>query len=57
MQGALLPIFIFDGVTPVTEKCSYNKMAFLLECLEDLDSQFRDLGGKLYCFKCVSLSL
>jgi hypothetical protein len=51
MQGALLPIFIFDGVTPVTERCSYNKMAFLLECLEDLDSQSRDLGGKLYCFK------
>jgi deoxyribodipyrimidine photolyase len=44
-------MFIFDGVTPVTERCSYNKMAFLLECLADLDTQFREVGSRLYCFK------
>jgi DNA photolyase len=48
-------MFVFDGVTPVTEKCSYNKMTFLLECLEDLDMQFRELGGRLYCFRCVNV--
>eukprot|EP00092_Neocalanus_flemingeri_P026117 GFUD01028305.1.p1 GENE.GFUD01028305.1~~GFUD01028305.1.p1 ORF type:complete len:538 (+),score=140.55 GFUD01028305.1:90-1703(+) len=43
----LLPLFIFDGETPTTKHCKYNKMAFLLECLEDLDTQFWHLGGKL----------
>ena len=43
----LLPLFIFDGETPVTKHCKYNKMAFLLECLEDLDTQFWYHGGKL----------
>ena len=43
----LLPIFIFDGETPTTRHCKYNKMSFLLECLEDLDTQFWYLGGKL----------
>jgi len=43
----LLPLFIFDGETPTTKHCKYNKMAFLLECLEDLDTQFWYHGGKL----------
>ena len=42
-----LPLFIFDGETPITKHCKYNKMAFLLECLEDLDTQFWYHGGKL----------
>jgi len=51
MQGALLPIFIYDGETPVTKLCGYNKMAFLLECLLDLDKQFREVGTQLYFIK------
>ena len=27
--------------------CKFNKMQFLLECLEDLDSQFKEEGGRL----------
>ena len=27
--------------------CKYNKMAFLLECLEDLDKKFQKQGGRL----------
>jgi len=43
----LLPLFVFDGETPTTKHCKYNKMAFMLECLEDLDTQFWYHGGKL----------
>ena len=27
--------------------CKFNKMSFLLECLEDLDSQLKEEGGRL----------
>ena len=43
----LLPLFIFDGETPTTKYCKYNKISFLLECLEDLDKQLRYFGGKM----------
>merc|ERR1739838_960552 len=43
----LLPLFIFDGETPTPKHCKYNKMSFLLECLEDLDTQLWYHGGKL----------
>ena len=43
----LLPLFIFDGETPTTKYCKYNKISFLLECLEDLDTQLFYLGGKV----------
>jgi len=43
----LLPLFIFDGETPTTKHCKYNKMFFLLECLEDIDTQLWYHGGKL----------
>ena len=43
----LLPIFIFDGETPTSNYCKYNKVSFLLECLEDLDTQFFFCGGKV----------
>ena len=39
--------FIFDGETPTTKHCKYNKLMFLLECLEDLDTQLWYHGGKL----------
>jgi len=47
----LLPMFIFDGETPTTKHCKYNKMAFLLECLEDIDTQLWYHGGKLNLFE------
>ena len=43
----LLPIFIFDGETPTTNYCKYNKISFLLECLDDLDNQLFYCGGKV----------
>jgi len=43
----LLPLFIFDGETPTTKLCKFNKMEFLLECLEDLDESFSECGGTL----------
>ena len=43
----LLPIFIFDGETPTTKHCKYNKISFLLECIEDLDTQLWYCGGKV----------
>ena len=43
----LLPLFIFDGETPTTKHCRFNKISFLLECLEDLDTQFWYFGGKI----------
>ena len=43
----LLPLFIFDGETPTTKYCKYNKISFLLECLEDLDTQLFYCGGKI----------
>ena len=43
----LLPIFIFDGETPTTNYCKYNKISFLLECLDDLDTQLFYCGGKV----------
>ena len=43
----LLPLFIFDGETPTTKFCKYNKLSFMLECLEDIDTQLWYHGGKL----------
>ena len=48
VKGKLLPIFIFDGETPTTNLCGYNKIKFLLECLEDVEQQFQEAKGKLY---------
>ena len=39
--------FIFDGETPTTKHCRYNKISFLLESLEDLDTQLWYCGGKV----------
>merc|ERR1719481_2210761 len=35
-------------MTPTTTNCRWNKMMFLLECLEDLDTSFSQAGGRLY---------
>ncbi|XP_034243121.1 cryptochrome-1 [Thrips palmi] len=43
------PIFIFDGLSAgVTKDTSYNRVRFLLECLQDLDEQLQQRMGKLY---------
>ena len=47
----ILPIFIFDGESAGTSLCGYNRMAFLLECLQDLDNRFKNFGTKLHLFK------
>ncbi|CAH1799144.1 unnamed protein product [Owenia fusiformis] len=44
----LYPVFIFDGQVAGTSTSGYNRTRFLLECLEDLDRQFKDAGGRLY---------
>ncbi|XP_013384752.1 cryptochrome-1 [Lingula anatina] len=44
-------IFIFDGSVAGTDTAGYNRWRFLLECLEDLDNQLKELGGRLYTFQ------
>ena len=50
----LLPIFIFDGETAGTSLCGYNRMAYLLECLNELNERFRGLGSRLHIFRFVT---
>lgn len=44
------PVFIFDGEVAGTKFAGFNRMRFLIECLEDLDSNLRKFGGRLYVF-------
>ena len=41
-----LQLFIFTG----TKFAGFNRMRFLIECLEDLDSNLKKFGGRLYVF-------
>ncbi|XP_049869522.1 cryptochrome-1 isoform X2 [Pectinophora gossypiella] len=50
-SGPLFPLFIFDGETAGTKVVGYNRMRYLLEALDDLDSQFRKYGGRLIMLK------
>ncbi|XP_063234369.1 cryptochrome-1 [Bacillus rossius redtenbacheri] len=45
------PIFIFDGESAGTKLVGYNRMQFLVECLQDLNSQLRKHNAKLYVFR------
>lgn len=47
----ILPIYIFDGECTVTKRCQYNRMKFMLECLEDLDNTLKKVEARFYCFK------
>lgn len=47
----LLPIFIFDGETAGTSLCGYNRMSYLLECLNELNERFKGIGSRLHIFK------
>ena len=49
----LLPIFIFDGETAGTSLCGYNRMSYLLECLNELNERFKGVGSRLHIFKYV----
>lgn len=33
-----------------TKYAGFNRIRFLLECLEDLDAHFKKFGGRLYVF-------
>ena len=47
-----LPVFIFDS-NQITDKNSYksnNCVQFMIECLEDLDSQLKKKGSRLFYF-------
>lgn len=46
----IYPIFIFDGMSAGTSTIGFNRMRYLLECLADLDDQFKQFGGRLYVF-------
>ncbi|XP_074599491.1 circadian regulator cryptochrome [Brevipalpus obovatus] len=46
----IYPIFIFDGMSAGTLTIGFNRMRYLLECLADLDDQFKQFGGRLYVF-------
>ena len=43
----LLPLFIFDGETPTTKYCKFNKLSFLLECIDDVNTQLGYYGGRI----------
>jgi len=45
----VLCLFIWDGETPVTKMCGYNKIQFLVECLQDIDNQLKSVNSRLYC--------
>ncbi|XP_070532664.1 cryptochrome-1-like [Ptychodera flava] len=45
------PVFIFDGEVAGTKICGYNRWKFLHECLQDLDNQLKEVGGRLYVFQ------
>ena len=48
----VLPVFIFDS-NQITDKNSYksnNCVQFMIECLEDLDSQLKKKGSRLFYF-------
>jgi len=47
-QAKLLVLFIWDGETPITINSKYNKVQFLLECVEDLEEQLAEVGSKLH---------
>ena len=46
-QIELYPMFIFDGESAGTKVCGYNRMKFLLECLNDLNDQLAGVGARL----------
>ncbi|MBB5152551.1 cryptochrome/photolyase family protein [Saccharopolyspora phatthalungensis] len=43
----VVPLFVFDEQVLSSRFNRPNRMAFLLDCLRDLDRSLRDLGGKL----------
>lgn len=44
-------IFIHDGETAGTKITGYNRLYYLTEALNDLDSHFRELGSQLFVLK------
>lgn len=34
-----------------TKTAGYNRWRFLLECLQDLDNQLKNVGGRLFVFR------
>ncbi|KAH8280088.1 hypothetical protein KR018_007531 [Drosophila ironensis] len=54
-QGiALLPVFIFDGESAGTKCVGYNRMRFLLDSLQDIDTQLQartEGRGRLHVFE------
>ena len=50
MCNTIYPLFIFDGLSAGLNVAGYNRARYLLECLTDLDEQFKSFGGRLYCF-------
>ncbi|XP_025017377.1 cryptochrome-1 isoform X2 [Tetranychus urticae] len=53
----IYPIFIFDGFTAGLKQAGFNRTRYLLDCLADLDTQFKSFGGRLICFhgNCVQI--
>jgi len=53
-QIRVFPMFVFDGESGAVKWGGFNRFQFLLECLQDLDTQFQGaMGGcgKLHLFK------
>jgi len=47
----ILPMYIFDGECTLTKRFQYNRIKFMLECLEDLDETLSQVKARLCCFK------
>jgi len=50
---SILPLFIFDGESAGTKLCGYNRFTYLLECLKDLDEEFKKAGSRLFIARYV----
>ncbi len=45
--ACIFPLCIFLG----TGSAAYTRMRFTIECLHDLDTKFKEIGTRLFCFR------
>ncbi|MCU0570532.1 MAG: DNA photolyase family protein [Oculatellaceae cyanobacterium Prado106] len=47
LRGAVIPVFIFDRALLHHPETASARVAFMLECLQSLDAEMRERGGRL----------
>ena len=50
-NGNVYPVFVLDPTIMKPDKYGVNRFSFLLQSLEDLDTNLRRLGSRLYVFR------